>query len=142
MPSKRKRGQVWSMDLIIAVLIFLIVAGLFYSLLNMKMKEGKGSLQAESQTIASKLLKDRTRNLKITEKRNKISEDKLKQLTDEDYEKLKKDLGVNNEFCIFFENQDGEIKPINNSENEEVTGIGSARGDLNLTEGTPCGAKT
>jgi cytoskeletal protein RodZ len=53
-----KRGQVWSMDLIIAVIVFLLAVGIFYFFTNERVNEGESKLVVESENAAETVLSD------------------------------------------------------------------------------------
>lgn len=137
-----RRGQAWSVDLVVGVLIFLLVIGLFYSLLSRNVNDDTTQLKVESETIANKLSDD-TENSLI--KNGEVDSEKLKELKTKtlspgDIEDLKAELGISNDFCVFFEDNEGNIVPIvvdDGSDDQEVYySIGSK--DINVS-GCECG---
>jgi len=69
----------------------------------------------------------------------KVDKNKMKGVSDMGYESLKSKLGVRNDFCIFFEDKDGNLIDIGRDlgeEKEDVRGIGNAEFEIS---GYPCG---
>ena len=55
----------------------------------------------------------------------KVDTDKLKEVANMDYTQLKSKLGIRSDFCIYFEDKDGNIIDISGDiEKENVVGIG------------------
>lgn len=63
-----------------------------------------------------------------------INENKLKEIKNMNYDDFKKSINAKNDFCIYFEDEKGNIVLINNS----YKGIGSP--SINLS-GIPCSLK-
>jgi len=123
------KGQVWSTDVIIGIVIFISVIALFYSLLSDKGEDKEALLKANAERVLLKLSTDP--ELKVIEEGNEINITKLGDLTNLDYEELKKKLGVQGDVCLYLEDENGRVVPINGK-----TGIGSPK--LNIS-GKPCG---
>ena len=135
------RGQSWSMDLIIGVVIFLLAIGVIYAVLTSKAKEDTTPLRLESEAVATKLTTtDAAQNKDIlVAQNNQLDINKLNNLTQEDYEKLKKELGVTNDFCIYLLDEKGNLVYLTTSSGN-YTGIGPADSKFNIS-GVPCGKK-
>jgi len=134
-----KQGQAWSMDLVVGVLIFLLVAGIIYSLLIDRDSNDVGPLRLESEVIATKLTADSSgENLAVAEN-NVLDSTKLVELADKDYEQLKSELGVQREFCVFLTDDSGNLVYIA-ATGKKFNGVGSNDGNYNLS-GVPCGAE-
>ena len=87
---------------------------------------------AELQEDAEKILNAiATNNLKILNS-DQIDEDSLEIIMKKDYAALKNELGLKNDFCIFFYDEDGNPVKIGGKE----TGIGSDKLKIN---GVSCG---
>ena len=130
-----RSGQAWSMDLVIGVIIFMLAAGIIFTLLVNREQEDTAPLRIESEVIATKLTTDPI--LQIAPN-NQLDAEKLSLLAEREYESLRKDLGVNNEFCIFIQDESGQLLYVLDGDGNKYTGIGSGNGELNLS-GTPCG---
>ena len=128
------RGQAWSLDLVFGVLIFMLAVGVIYALLMSKDKDTSTPLRIESEVIATKLATD---PLLAVATDNQLDAAKLSTMTGVDYETLRNEMGVKNEFCIYLEDDQGNLVYIINGTNK-YTGIGSGSADLNIS-GTPCG---
>jgi len=125
-------GQSWSIDVVIGVLIFLLVIGVFYAILTNNTKEDTTDLKISSETVAEKLTSDPDVGFVTDES---IDETKLWAFAEKEYLTLKKELGVNQEFCVFFEDENGNIINITNSTDGTFVGIGSSSVTVG---GIPC----
>ena len=128
-----KKGQTWSFDLIIAVVLFVIVVGLFYGFITKDEQNKENELQQGTKVLAYKLNCDTNPNYKnCVVNDGVVTEDALDKLYQEDYEKLKKDLNIKGEFCIYLRDTDGNLIPVG-----DKTSIGT--NELSLTESIQCG---
>ncbi len=133
-----RRGQAWSIDLVVGVLIFLLVIGLFYSLLSRNVNDDTTQIKIESESIANRLSDNSEYSLL---ENGEINSDKIKDFSNKNIDQLKAELGVKNDFCIFFEDDAGHIIPIvvNGSSGQEIYySIGSQ--DINVS-GCECGTQ-
>ncbi len=131
------------MDLIIGVVIFLLAVGVIYAVLTSKVKEDTTPLRVESEAVATKLTTaEATQNNDIlVAQNNQLDILKLGSLTQEDYAKLKKELGVSNDFCIYLLDEKGNLVYLTDSSgNKKYTGIGPGDSKFNIS-GTPCGVE-
>ncbi len=94
------------MDLIIAVVVFLLAIGIFAFFTNSNTNTDQSTLKVESQIIAEKLTGDESSSLLNG---TSVDETKLETLTTKPYAELKKELGVRSDFCIVFRDQEGNI---------------------------------
>ncbi|MGE0792853.1 MAG: hypothetical protein AB7V77_01580 [Candidatus Woesearchaeota archaeon] len=123
-----KRGQTWSFDLIVAVVLFAVVIGLFYGFMTKdKTNPSENKLQQETEVLVYSF----DCNNKDTEEicfleDGVINEDKLITIYEKDYDELKSQLKIDGEFCVYIRDLKGNLIPINN-----LTGFGSS--DLTLT---------
>lgn len=126
------------MDLAIGVLVFLLAIGIIYSLLNSQARQDVTPLRLDSEVVATKLTNDPS--VKVADE-NKLDMDALFALAknaDVNYTKLKEELGIENEFCIYLVDENGNLTYITNG-SEKFTGVGSGSGELNVS-GNECGA--
>ena len=132
-----RRGQMWSMDLVIGVLIFMLAVGVIYTLLMSRSRDDIAPLRIESKVIATKLSDDPT--LKIADN-NRIDTIKLNAIMDMSYDQLKTQFGVKDDFCIYLRDENGNLTYFIDNKGNAWAGIGPRNGQLNLS-GTPCGCK-
>ena len=128
----KSKAQSWSVDIILAVIIFMAAFFLFYVLLKPDQRADVRNLEKE----ASKVVEEVTAQdalIRIIDS-NQINESKLAELKNLSYEELKRRLRVEGDICIYFEDEKGNLILINNS----YVGIGSAK--INLSN-TPCSQK-
>ncbi len=122
--KKRRLGQTWSIDIIIAVIIFVLIISVFYAILSSRSESTVTDLRAESQTVSAKLRDESVNSATGIMVDGVIQEDKLKELCQLSYEEVKRKLGIEDEFCIYIEDQEGNIVPIPCGGTEKA-GIGS-----------------
>ncbi len=116
----RKKSQAWSFDIIIAVILFIGAFFAFYVILKQQTEEPVETLRDDAELIANELLSE-TSPLNVIED-GKINEEKLQQLIG-NYPTLKSQVRIEGDFCIYLENQEGNIIYI--TQDPKVTGIGS-----------------
>lgn len=115
----RNKAQSWSVDFIIAMTIFIGVLITFYSFSVLNAREKPKELQQEAALVARETRAQKS-PIAIIDK-EAVNETKITKVLDKDYETIKKELGLKNDFCIHFEDENGNIIEIK----QGVTGIGS-----------------
>jgi len=127
----RKKGQTWSTDAIIAVSLFIGVLIVFFYIAGFLSQGQKyDELTAEGEKIPQSLtFAENVSGLAFIEG-TKVDRQKLDALAAQDYAEIKKKLGVTNDFCLHFEDEDGNLVRIDGK-----VGLGS---DKVLLNGTPC----
>lgn len=108
--EKRGQGQSWSLDIILAFVVFVLVIGIFYSIIGTNSRDRTRDLTLESNTVLSNLdeANSQKSNLTIISKGNIVSS-KLETLYNSDYSMIKRQLGVRGEFCIYVIDQYGNL---------------------------------
>ncbi|MGV8140861.1 MAG: hypothetical protein ACP5NW_00300 [Candidatus Woesearchaeota archaeon] len=136
MLKKRGLGQSWSLDIILAVVIFVLIIGIFYTVLGSNKKDKTQELTLESKTVVSNLdmANGQTSNLTIIDA-GEIDTDDLRKLYMSDYDNLKKELGIKGEFCIYLVDQYGKLITVNTTSGD----IGSFGNPDFILNGKPCG---
>ncbi len=136
-----KKSQTWSMDILFASLIFIGLFILIYFLTMNKLRD------IESEQIFIKT-EDVDRYFTLSEEnehgfvtpQNIIDVKRMMEFANmtlkvEDYEELKKELGLDYDFCVFFEDSAGNIKPIVLSNGSYLYGMGNPELVLGPLEG-------
>ncbi len=119
-----KRAQTWSLDVMIAVGIFIVVVITFFYIINQTSKTSKTEeLTTEGETIPDILVSSETGENLSTVVENIVLEEKLEELANKSYDDLKKELGIKGDFYIHFEDEYGNIIYID--DDEGIVGIGS-----------------
>ncbi len=131
------RGQAWSMDLVIGVLIFLLAVGIIYSILSARSDDNTRSLKLQSEVVATKLTNDPTVLVTNGNRLSMTSLVGLAQRAETDYAGLKQELGVEHDFCIYLVDENGKLTYITDG-SSNYTGIGPGRDDVNIS-GVRCG---
>lgn len=115
-----KKSQAWSLDIILAVILF---AGSFFLIYFLLKPQGESSidiLSREAELVSIQFLTESSLfNLTVD---GKLNETKLQQLIG-DYSNIKSKIKVKGDFCIYLEDQNGNIIYLANN----VTGIGSSK---------------
>jgi hypothetical protein len=125
--EEMERAQVWSVDVLLAVVIFVSVILVFYVTMSKPIKPGMTSLETNAGDLKVEL--EKNYELGFINKDN-IDEQKFLAFlgnSTNNFTGLKKKLGISGNFCIFFEDSDGNIIIISDEAQgiSNFTGIGS-----------------
>jgi hypothetical protein len=139
-----KKGQTWSYDILTAVAVLVIAFIGFYGLASVASSESKAELLSEEGTAITSAATAREESTNISFViDNAISPLRLKKFSNQDYDDIRNQLGINTDFCLHFEDGDGNHVEIIHEDNqgnlEKIGIIGSP--ELNLKIGneiTPC----
>ena len=115
------KAQTTSTDAFVAVALFILVVILFFSVSREGLGQKKAeSLNAELTKLVSSLSakKDVSESLLIG---TSVNEQRLQELSSLEYRRLKDALGVDTDFCIYFEDDGGNVIAVN----EDVAALGS-----------------
>ncbi len=113
-----KRSQAWSMDIMIAIIVFIGAIFIFYLILGTKQETKIEDLRVDATRVLQ--------NINATENISQIEE-----LLGLEYGELKRRLRVENDFCIYLEDEEGNVIYI-----QGKRGIGS---DKIYISDEPCG---
>jgi hypothetical protein len=126
------RGQAWSIDLIIAVVIFVLVITIFYTLLVREPKPDVKALQRDAKLIVDKISDPNNPDDCSFIKGKDIDTVKMKNCFNATtYGEFKETYNLEHKFCIFIVDQNGRVVTINGS-------MGFGFPELNIS-GTLCG---
>ena len=127
-----KKSQSWSIDVVLGVIIFMAAFLIFYALLNANPNAKVSNLKDEASIIIKQLVSGNTPPRIVDG--NEINVSRVSDLKNLDYEELKRRLRVGSDFCIYIEDDKGNIVLINYS----YKGVGAP--NINLGD-TPCSQK-
>ena len=113
------KSQAFSMDIMIAFVIFLGTIFIFYSIISNSGENKARDLQDDASKVM-KVILSRDSNYRLTDG-SIVNLTKIEDLLELDYEDLKRQLRIESDFCIYFEDVDGNIIYLS----EDKTGIGS-----------------
>jgi hypothetical protein len=137
--KKRGQGQSWSMDIILAFVVFVLIIGIFYALLSNNKKDKTSDLTLESRTVISNLdlanVQEGGTPLTIINKGN-IESSRLEGLYTADYMSIKRQLGIKGDFCIYVVDQYGNLITVDDGTGHD---IGSFGNDSCTVNDNPCG---
>ena len=126
--SGKKKSQAWSFDVILAVIIFVGAFFICYFLLKPQTENTVDVLRDDAEFIAREILSEAS-PINVVEN-GVINETKLEQLVG-NYSKLKSRVRVLNDFCIYLEDQRGNVVYLKSG----GAGVGSPK--INIS-GVPC----
>lgn len=127
-----RKGQNWSLEVIVALSLFLIVFSGLFLLFGSGTDSGIAQLQSRAERFLSSIITSQSDETGLG-RRNVVDSDRLLELSTKDFDVLQEELGIYEDFCIIIETADGRIKTIGGKR-----GIGSERIEI---DGFPCGAK-
>ena len=126
------KSQSWSIDIALGIIVFMAAFFIFYSLLNENPNTKAVNLKDDASVIIEQVGSGDAL-IRIIDN-NEVNITKVNELKNLSYDELKRRLRIENDFCIYFEDQKGYIVIINNS----YRGIGAP--SINLS-GVPCSQK-
>ena len=128
----KKKAQTVSTDALVAIALFAIVVIFFVSFgTDAADDRNVRSLQSESTKLVSSVAGAKNAS-SVFVSGSKVSEGRIKELANLTYSQLKNALGIKADFCIYFEDEKGNV--INVTGNR--TGLGSSRLEIG---GVACG---
>jgi len=95
------------MDIMIAIVIFIGTIFVIYSVLNDQQSDKTGELEEDASRVLENIVSEGS-GIGIIDGIN-VDETKLQELLGEDYNEIKKKIRVQNDFCIFLEDENGDI---------------------------------
>lgn len=132
MPKLNAKSQAWSLDIVIAVIIFAAAFFLYYALVNSNPDSKTGKLKEDATSVIKQVV-SQDNSLRVVEDRQ-LNESRMGELKNLNYDELKNMLKIGGDFCIYVEDDKGNIILINNT----YRGIGSS--NINIS-GIPCSQK-
>lgn len=126
------KGQSWSIDIALAVIVFIGGFFMFYLILYSSPNEKAKSLKEEAATVIKQVAAEDAQLNVIS--MNEVNISKINKLKNINYDELKRMFRIEGDFCLYFEDDKGNLVLINNS----YRGVGSAL--INLS-GVPCSQK-
>ncbi len=124
----RKSAQSWSFDIAIGTILFITVFITIFAIINADEGKKYSQVRGESELILNKI-KSEDSPLQVVQDKE-VNESKLSEIASIPYEQLKSEAGAKNDFCIYLEDENGNIILVNGSR-----GIGSS--SINVS-GAPC----
>lgn len=111
------------MDVTLAVIIFIAAFFVIYTIAANRTASSIDDLAREAERISKEAASENS-SISLVED-SQLNQVKIEDLIGQDYDEIKKKLRVENEFCIYVEDEEGNLIFLNKSETENVTGIGS-----------------
>jgi len=132
---KRGQGQSWSLDIVLAFVIFVLIIAIFYTVLSRDTEQRPEKIQLEAKTISNNLDSATGQNssLSIIDS-GKIDSYKLTQLYSDDYLAIKNKFGIKGDFCIYIVDQHDNIIAVETPAGQK---IGFGNGNLTIN-GVKC----
>jgi len=122
------KSQAFSMDIMIAFVIFIGTIFVFYSIISDRFTSKTDDLGDEASIVLGNLASEDS-EIGIIDGII-VNETKLENLLEMDYSEIKKKIRIKNEFCFFLEDSNGDVIYI-----KDELGIGSDK--INISK-VPC----
>ncbi len=122
-----KKSQSWSIDVILAVVLFMGSFFLFYALLSDNPESKAKNLRDEAAVVIKQVSSEGI-STNILD-RQQINLSKMNELKNISYDELKRMLRIEGDFCIYLEDESGYVIVLNNS----YKGIGSPNINISKT---------
>ena len=129
MIKSNSKAQSWSIDIALGVILFMGAFFIFYAMLNVNPNTKLSSLKEEASTVIKQVASEENQ-LSIVDN-NEINVTKASEVKNISYGDLKARLRAEGDFCIYLEDEKGNVMLINDS----YKGIGSPS---IVISGTPC----
>lgn len=131
-----RKGQIISIDLVIAIVIFVtIIVGFFYVIQIFSQRDQTAALKQQVENLPSSLQENSSKVAFI--EGNEINIQKLIQFARMNYSEIQNELGITDDFCVYIEDEKGNIIPIDGK-----AGVGSDKVQIgNSTAIYKCGQK-
>jgi hypothetical protein len=118
-----KTAQVWALEVIVSITVFIVVFVFVLSLVSFTSRKPLQELQSETVALATAVTNDPVYAFILM---GKVDKERFAGLAEMDYEVLKRELGLKNDFCIYIEDAQGNIIPVRyNGKNYTAIGNGS-----------------
>ncbi|MFW9876721.1 MAG: hypothetical protein ACFFG0_26805 [Candidatus Thorarchaeota archaeon] len=118
------KAQAWSMDIALAVVIFIVAFFVIYNIATTRTPSDVSNLYQEAERISKEATSENSTLSVVSGE--VLNETKIQNLLGEDYSELKKKVRVEHDFCIYFEDDEGNIIKI-----QDASGIGSS--EINIS---------
>ncbi|MCD6464254.1 hypothetical protein J7L02_01890 [Candidatus Woesearchaeota archaeon] len=136
---KHRKGQNFTVDLLIAVVIFFVVISIFYGLsVKRSPLDKEAVLTQEARTAITALVSSTDVGL-ITDS-GQVNQTVLQSLYNLDLEDLKKFFSTDKDFCIVLRGPNNQIIPIPNPDNPNYKKIGLGSPKFNISN-CQCGVE-
>jgi len=132
-----KTAQTWSIDLIIAMVIFILIITIFYAMISSPETTRTRELQEEGQKISAKLESSATACDLLDQ--GDISRDQLNLCFQSSVDEFRRKAGIRNRFCVYLQDQNGRTIAFERLQSGSlVKQMGFGDPELTLA-GVPCG---
>ena len=129
---QNRKSQAWSVDVILAVVIFMGSFFIYYALANSGPDSEVAGLKADANSVIKQVSNEGNTLSVVSQQEINIT--KIGELKNLNYDDLKSQLRVEGYFCIYIEDEKGNLVMIN----ESYRGVGSP--NINIS-GVPCSQK-
>lgn len=134
---KSRRAQVFSMDLIIAVVLFITSFAALYGFITYLLVEPEEqSLSREGQVVATAIAAQGSKVQFVDAQQINVT--KLEDLSEKTYDEIKGELGTHHNFCLYIEDEEGKLVTLSNGKKS----LGNKDAMLKIegqAEPVPCG---
>ena len=132
-----KKAQTWSLDTVIAVFIFISAISAFIIIISTDLDENTVErLKDDAKILPQALFSQSASEFAIVEG-NKINLAWLNRTQAEEYKYIKSELGIKSDFCVYFEDADGNLINISGLTGTD-RGVGIGSRDIELSDTIAC----
>lgn len=125
-----RRAQIFALDLIMATVLFIAIFAAFYGFLAYMVAEPEDKvLVRQGQQVVSALDTEGSPANVIDAQELNVT--KLEDLTGKDYDTLRAELGLRDNFCLYIEDDEGNLVQMSDAKLSQ----GSQKATLKLTDG-------
>lgn len=135
-----RRGQNWTVDLLVGVIIFMSIALFFYTMTQTNLGQETTFSQTADPLVDQLNAQNYPEGYNATPvpfQGYSVNEQELKKLYAQNYSEIKAELNIQGEFCLGV-TQNGTLQSFT-VDGEEQYSIGENDGDVLITNGTRCG---
>ena len=132
-----KKGQNWSLDLILGIVVFMLILSVFYMILSKDSSTDIKALKTQGNKILNFFDSTKSDSEFAILEGNQVNMTLLEELyKNGDYDRIKEELGITGDFCIILEDSNNRVVVVDNGTGGNVYGFGND--SLNIS-GCLCG---
>ena len=133
----RSKSQSFSMDIMVALGIFIIGVIVFlYLVIGNSSKDVSDRLATDSENLPQRLIAPdeytTTNTTFVVE--NKVDTQRLNKTMTRPYNELKREMDITSDFCIHFEDENGNIVDLDEASNYMVYSMGNPKLNITVTD--------
>ncbi len=134
-----KKGQNWSLDLILGIVIFVLILSIFYMLISKGSNSDVDAMKSNAGRIMNYFDASKSDSDNVILNGNTVNTTALENLYNSgDYDLIRSELGITGDFCIVLEDSNNRIIVMDSTSNYPQVIYGFGGDELNIS-GCFCG---